>query len=512
MFASSKTKTKKQAAPPDDLAATQALVEALPHDDPPAVLRELAAQLDSIKARDRMQPFRAFETVDLIDRAGRPHYRKVAHEYILGQRRLTKFQETQLWTSVAAYLFELSQGYRYCLAKYEIGADSGGSLTPVLPVICARALRASAARLKWSYLRYRPIEPRQWSELTSLYLLAETNGFARQVLPLYRGSAQSTCAEHEFLKALVLAISSPASLLPEQIEIAERLIVRSVTDLVISTKAGERLRHRIDLRSDAGPQRLASGDKLTFTERAFGVCQAVERLETIDRYLEQGEITQGELSLTQEFDVETIQATTRHLLRHWRTPMPRRRHDRLRQSTPMLVVHDLDEIAANVGGLAYPFVSEQETWLVDNRSDSGLHASVMSPQGRWVEVGSLIAFRQGDDAIWSTGLVRRITREDDDTRYLAVEVIAHGGATVTVLPLITPSRTQPAEGVLCTLLSGHDPSSDEITLLLPAKAFSTTAAREMRAYERRYRLVPLRLLETGAGYEIARYKVLQLAD
>jgi len=34
----------------------------------------------------------------------------------------------------------------------------------------------------------------------------------------------------------------------------------------------------------------------------------------------------------------------------------------------------------------------------------------------------------------------------------------------------------------------------------------------MRAYERRYRLVPLRLLETGAGYEIARYKVLQLAD
>jgi hypothetical protein len=83
---------------------------------------------------------------------------------------------------------------------------------------------------------------------------------------------------------------------------------------------------------------------------------------------------------------------------------------------------------------------------------------------------------------------------------------------VTVLPLITSNRTEPAEGVLCTLLSGPNPSSDEITLLLPAKAFSPTAAREMRAYDRRYRLVPLRLLETGAGYEIARYKVLQLAD
>jgi hypothetical protein len=175
-------------------------------------------------------------------------------------------------------------------------------------------------------------------------------------------------------------------------------------------------------------------------------------------------------------------------------------------------VHDLDEVSANVGGLAYPFVSEMESWLVDNRSESGLHAVVMSPQGRWVEVGSLIAFRQGDDAIWSTGVVRRITREDDDTRYVAVEVVAHGGAAVTVLPLITPNRKEPTEGVVCTLLSGRSPAGDEISLLLPARTFSQTAAREMRAYDRRYRLVPVRLLCAGAGYEIARYKVLQLAD
>jgi hypothetical protein len=512
MFALSKTKTKKQSAAPDELAAIQALLQGLPQDDPPALLRELAAHLDSVKAADRARPFRAFEIVDLIDRAGRPHYRRAAHEYILGQRRLTKFQETQLWTSVAGYLFELVQGYRHCLAKYEVGADSGGHLTPVLPVICARALRACAARMKWAYVRYRAIEPRQWSEIAGLYLLAEGAGFARQVLPLYRGAAQDSCAEQEFLKALVLAISSPDSLLPEQIEIAERLVARSVSDFVLDRRAAGGMRHFIDLRSDAGPQRLTGPAKLAETARAFGVGKAVERLRAIERDLEQGEITPRELSLTQEFDIETIQATTRHLLRHWGTPVPQRRHDRRRQSEPMQVVHDLDEVSANVGGLAYPFVSEMESWLVDNRSESGLHAVVMSPQGRWVEVGSLMAFRQGDDAIWSTGVVRRITREDDDTRYVAVEVVAHGGAAVTVLPLITPNRKEPVEGVVCTLLSGRNPASDEISLLLPARTFSQTAAREMRAYDRRYRLVPMRLVCAGAGYEIARYKVLQLAD
>ncbi|MGH6693122.1 MAG: hypothetical protein ACREF4_20845, partial [Gammaproteobacteria bacterium] len=306
MFALTRTKSKKQAAAPDDLPATQMLVEGLPRDDPLAALRELAAQLDRVKANDQVRPFRAFEIIDLIDRAGRPHYRKAAHEYVLGQRRLTKFQETQLWTSVSSFLYELSQGYRYCLAKYEVGADSIGSLTPLLPVICARALRTGATRLKWSYLRYRPLESRHWSELAALYLLAETNGFARQVLPLYRGAAQDSCVEHEFLKALILAISSPTALLPEQVEIAERLIVRSVGDFVISAAVTDKLQHHIDLRSDAGPQRLKAGEKLTFTARAFGVCRAVDRLQAIDRGLDQGEITPRELSLTQEFEIEVI--------------------------------------------------------------------------------------------------------------------------------------------------------------------------------------------------------------
>jgi hypothetical protein len=108
--------------------------------------------------------------------------------------------------------------------------------------------------------------------------------------------------------------------------------------------------------------------------------------------------------------------------------------------------------------------------------------------------------------------VRRVHSEDDDTRRIGIEIIAHGGAGVTVLPLATASRKDPGEGVLCALLSAGETANDEVLVLLPSRMFSPAAAREMRAYDQRYRLVPVQLVQSGDGYQIARYKVLRLAD
>jgi hypothetical protein len=105
-----------------------------------------------------------------------------------------------------------------------------------------------------------------------------------------------------------------------------------------------------------------------------------------------------------------------------------------------------------------------------------------------------------------------VHREDDDTRRIGIEIIAHGGAGVTVLPLATASRKDPGEGVLCALLSAGETANDEVLVLLPSRMFSPAAAREMRAYDQRYRLVPVQLVQSGDGYQIARYKVLRLAD
>jgi hypothetical protein len=512
----SKTKTARPVAmltPVDPIVETHALLDRLDGQQPLAILGELAAHLDALRAQDRTRPLNAYEAVDAVDRSGRGPYRKAAHQYVLGQRKLTKFQDEQLWNTVAAYLNELCQGYRYCLAKFEVGAEGSGELAALLPLMTARAVRLCAARLKWSYLRYRAPDPREWEEINGLYLLAEAGDYARAAVALYRGAAGESSVEQEFLKALMLAAASPESLTPEQVEVAERVVVRVERSLTLAAEPGVMHHHFIDLRSDAGPRRLATVRRIADTARTFGAPRGIVQLHGLERALDEDRLTPRELGLSHEFDVEIVLATLRHVVRHWGPPLPVRRHERRREVTRVTVVHGFDEVTANVGGLTvdYPFVSEQEQWRVENESRSGLQLAIASPQGRWVRVGALIAFRKSEDATWTSAVVRRVHRHDDDTRKVGVEVIAHGGAGVTVLPLAA-TKQDAGEGVLCALLSAGETANDEVLVLLPSRMFSPAAAREMRAYDQRYRLIPVQLVESGEGYQIARYKVLRLAD
>jgi DNA-binding transcriptional LysR family regulator len=108
--------------------------------------------------------------------------------------------------------------------------------------------------------------------------------------------------------------------------------------------------------------------------------------------------------------------------------------------------------------------------------------------------------------------VRRIEREDDDTRHVAVETIARGGAGVTVLPHLQTRRQDNPEGVLCVLLPAPDEPSQEIRLLMPSDTFSGSTALEMRAYDHRYLLIPIELVEASADWQVARFKILRPAD
>ena len=151
--------------------------------------------------------------------------------------------------------------------------------------------------------------------------------------------------------------------------------------------------------------------------------------------------------------------------------------------------------------------------MIENHSPHGLRARVPSPQGLWITVGSLVAFRQADDSLWSVGVVRRLKRKRDEAREVAVETLARGGSAVTVLPRIAGKDKDKAanQGVLSVLLPGTAGASEEVRLLSPPGTFSDTMPLEMRAYDRAYVLFPIELVETGADFQIARFKILRHA-
>ncbi len=151
--------------PLDDKDAPKILLDDLAGKEPVPAIEQLSSYLDAVKTADNLKPLRALEIVDLLDRTGRATQRRLSQTFVAENEQLTKFQQARLWGAVYAYWTQIAEGYRFCLAKYQVGAIGAGALTPQLPRIICRAMRACAGQLKWSLLRYGPVEPRVWQDL-----------------------------------------------------------------------------------------------------------------------------------------------------------------------------------------------------------------------------------------------------------------------------------------------------------------------------------------------------------
>src|SRR5581483_7825080 len=153
------------------------------------------------------------------------------------------------------------------------------------------------------------------------------------------------------------------SLLPQQIEIAHRLIATTIHRCIIGGRKSDRVRHYIDLSNDLGPRRIEKDSPQTTGIRTFGAGHALAYLETLLAEFEEEALKPTTRRLVREFDAESVRATLRHLLQHWGPTPPLRRHKRETHDTHVSVLHDAKEIIARVAGLSteYPFAGEPET-------------------------------------------------------------------------------------------------------------------------------------------------------
>lgn len=499
--------------PLDDEEAPGILLEQVSGKDPIPALESISAHLDAVKTADNLRPARAYEIVDLLDRTGRPLQRRLNHEYVADAQRMTRFQQARVWSSVYNYWTELAEGYRFCLAKYEVGAVGAAALKPHLSRITCRALRACTGRLKWTLLRYGPVEPRVWQDIGALYLLAVTLQFARAKLSVYRGAKGESSAEREFLHALILAMSSADGLLPQQIDIADRIIAHLSDSFRVAARPGRGVHWVFDLTGERAPARLPPAPELKPSTRCFGPGDAAAQLVRLAAFVKEHQAMPPEVSLGTDYDATLIQATLRHLQRYWTATPPERKDHRRRHLERVSVVHDFEEVVANVGGLFLesPFVSNDEEWVVENESDGGFGAVVPQPNGSWLKVGDLIGIRREDGVAWGAGIVRRVTVDDKGIRNVGIQMLAAGGAAVTVLsmtPEAKDSRISP-DGEVCVLLPSGNAQSGEATLLMRAGLFSASQDLLMRAYDRQYHLFPLGLTERGNEFDVGRYRILE---
>jgi hypothetical protein len=500
--------------PLEDKNDARLLLGDLAEKGPFRALEELSGYLDGVKTAEKLKPARAFEIVELLDRAARPFLRALNQDYVTHDARLTRFQQHRLWFSAHAFLTQLAEGYRYCLARFEVGAVGAAALKPALPKIAGRALRACGGQLKWSLLRYGPVERGLWEQLARLYTAAEALGFAPWLLTLYRGERRDSSTEREFLRPLMLAVSAPDGLLPIQIEIADRLIAQCNDAFVLASRPGAGLHYLTDLTSAFPPGRISPNLTVTPQTRFFGPGDAATRIARYIEQIERSGRVPDEMNLGLSVDAAVVLDTLQHLSRYWAPHLPERKEARRRRTEHVTVVHEFGEVVANAGGLFFesPFVSNDEEWIVENESPGGFGAFVPKALGAWLRVGCLVGVRREEGVAWGVGIVRRVVSDEPGNRYVGIQMLATGGAAVTVFaqkPAARPTDDVP-EGELCVLLPSTITRSGETLLLLRPSLFDARLRYEMHAYDRRYRLEPLGIAQRGDDFEVARFRIAEL--
>src|SRR5688572_23981582 len=128
----------------------------------------------------------------------------------------------------------------------------------------------------------------------------------------------------------------------------------------------------------------------------------------------------------------------------------------------------------------------------------------------WLQVGKVLALRPMDSRVWAVGIVRRLAAQDSGQRHVGIELLARGARQVT----LTRRTYQPEtwNALLLPSSSGGGMSQGEVTILLPAATFVPDVNLQLEVYSTRYALEPRILLENGAEFEMARYRIVSRVE
>ena len=130
------------------------------------------------------------------------------------------------------YWGELTSLYAYCAEqlrpalqdKADKSEQAGESLKSIMPLLWSRQMAARTNQLRWMIYSYSVIGEDLWRGLGHAFSRAVADGFANEPVLLYPGTNQTMSVTREYLHLLVLSASSADSLMPFEIDLADRLI------------------------------------------------------------------------------------------------------------------------------------------------------------------------------------------------------------------------------------------------------------------------------------------------
>ncbi len=491
--------------PMADLKQARTILDEVPANDAHKALEELGNWLDSVSLTDGFKPDIRAQLLCLIDETAQAHVRKLVRDY-LATERLSKFQEGRLWGAIHGYWRQAALAFSVCVDAYGSGAKGTEGYKGSIALLTVRALRALAQQMRWQYMRYGPCEENLWGSVARVYALAESRKFARNIVTAYSGVPGETSAEQEFLRAVMLASSSPDSLLPVEMELMERLIAHFSASFTLVLDQQPDIAYWIDLATSHPPLRIARAPQRAPTLRFFAAGKAMQELNELTEKIRSSNAVPTSINLGGTYEPEMVLDVLAHMALYWSNMPPERRHPRHRVKTRLAVASGFDGVLGALGAsVSLDFESAAtESWIVENVSAGGFGASIPQIKGEWLKIGCLLALQPEGGTNWVLGIVRRFNRESPQQGSVGIQTLAKAMESVQL-------RVQGGadSGEICVLLDPQGvTTSSEAMVLLRNGVLVPGQNLEFEYQRKQIMLLPQGVTERGEDFELVKFKVM----
>ncbi|MGH8642376.1 MAG: hypothetical protein ACRET6_11725, partial [Burkholderiales bacterium] len=339
------------------------------------------------------------------------------------------------------------------------------------------------------------------------------------VVLVYPGEPARSSVQREFLRAVMLAASSPDGLLPLHQEIAARAIAHLAGAFRVSTTP-EGCTHCFDLALTKPPLRLFQEVQPTEPLRYFGAGEALAGLEQLAAQISSGGIPE-DFHLAGTYEPELVAAVLGRLAHLWSLAPSVRGTERRQTASNATVVTGPKELLSTLrpsGGENLDFGQQKsaDSWIVDNMSDGGYGAIIPPQTGEWVRVGALVGLKSETSESWAVGLIRRITIDEHKQRRVGIQLLTK--AAVSFALSMADSMTS-LDFNLSTepgiLLDGLPDSEGEVGVLLCTGVlngvFKPRDKLELKSPDQTLRVRLAKIVEAGEGFDWAKFKVIESA-
>jgi len=416
-----------------------------------------------------------------------------------------------LWASLLGHQTRLTQAL--CTA-------AGASLTLLG---AARALRSIRALVKLHLVHYAAVPGRLWRVAYALHSAAEKAGFATTPVHAQADHRTPTTVEQELLRLVMLRVSAPDMMPPEQIEVADRVVEQLGAEFTLR-QPGVADNPFCYEPAYEHPPRRAKGRELPDTTRYFGPGVGFVSLERIARQL--GGAKPAEFQAFGKDIAPRVQlGAVHHLLAFWRVDAPYAPPEHAPASGSLEVVHgygqvwqQLSQSAQGAGGLSLADYAgppqSPETWELRGKGGSELGVEVPPASRAWTKCGMVLGLST-DGERWA-GLIRRMHPRADGGLQADIAVLSRAPRAHALREVIgkyddaavteAAARQFGASGVNAVILADGEDGTQPANLLMPAERWNPGRVYELQEGDAARYLRALQLVRHGEDFVRATFE------